>query len=461
MRPLLLAGLVAASLLAVAPPAAGQIQHCGPFQPIFRNPDLQPGADGFITAEGQFFAQFQVIGEGADAVTTIGFSFGAYTVDFDPATVCQGPSQTWYTGQQILNYRADTDPSDGFFINLQTPLVPDGEYTAAVHAYDASNNELARFWAKAVVDNCDPQPTPAQERCDGDAAQNQAHDRTSPWPMVLPGDGQKLNEGTTGFSLEFAEILSSLVVTLNGEDITPQLEQWPGRLWDDDLLPGYGPHGLGAILVPECSRQPPQTCSTLGIAYRWNARPLTTTDVLRVDAVDMAGNRAVKDVHIGSSVAGGAITDAAPNLQITVDEVKKSTAAGQAAVFRFSIVNSGGGTAHPFTSTEGPEGWDLEWTPHKPVEPGQSDVQELTVVPPTSTPSGEYQVNATISYPEAGTTRANHYNLTVVVGGASAAGAGSDGASQTEGGKKGSPGVAPVLVLAVLALAAMAVRRRA
>lgn len=456
----LLAGPLVLALLAFVPsPATAQINSCGPFEIVFRNPDLQPDAStGFITAEGAFFAQFQVIGEGADQVTTMGFSFGAYTTDFDEANVCSLPPEAWFSGQQILNYRADTDASDGFFINLQTPLVPDGEYTAAVHAYDASNRELGRFWAKAIVNNCDDGPV---QRCDGDAAQNAKHDVTAPWPMMLPGDGQRLPEGTTGFSLEFAEELSSLVVLLNGEDVTGQLEKWDGRLWDDDLLPGYGPNGLGAILVPECSQQPPQTCAHLGVAYRWNTRAMTNDDVIRVEAIDLSGNLAVKDIHIGSSVAGGAITDAAPNLQITVDAVKKTTAPGQPVVFRFDITNSGGGTAHPFTSSSGPEGWSLEWTPHSPVAAGASDVQEFTVTPPASALPGNYIVNGTISYPEGGRQTDNLYALTVTIDGAALPGASpqANGATSSSGAAKDSPAT-PALVLALAVVAAAAVLRR-
>src|SRR5699024_8610886 len=93
----------------------------------------------------------------------------------------------------LPNYRADRDPSDGFFIPVKTMLVPDGIYAAAVHAYDEGNNELARFWARAIVDNCDNQTASPQEKCDGDAAQLVAHDRTAPWPIVLPGDGEPLD----------------------------------------------------------------------------------------------------------------------------------------------------------------------------------------------------------------------------------------------------------------------------
>lgn len=457
MKWLLAGALALTSILAFAPaPAAAQINSCGPFEIVFRNPDLQPGTDGFITAQGAFFAQFQVIGEGADQVTTMGFSFGVYTTDFPESQVCSQPPQAWFTGQQIPNYRADTDASDGFFINLQTPLVPDGEYTAAVHAYNAANEELGRFWAKAVVDNCDDAPV---QRCDGDAAQNLKHDLTAPWPMMLPGDGQKLPDGTTGFSLEFAEELAGLVVLLNGQDITTELEKWDGREWDDDLLPGYGPNGLGAILVPECSQQPPQECTHLGVAYRWNTRAMTSTDVLRVEAIDLAGNQAVKDIHIGSSVAGGAITDAAPNLQITVDQVKQTTTPGQPVLFRFDITNSGGGTAHPFTSSSGPDGWNLEWTPHSPVAPGATDVQEFTVTPPVAVAAGDYIVNATISYPEGGKQTDNTYALTVTVAGGSAGGATTAANTQTDGKAKDSPGT-PAAVLALAFLAAVAAMRR-
>ncbi len=449
-------GLLLLALLAPAGPAAAQIHSCGPFEIVFRNPDLQPDADGFITAEGQFFAQFQVIGEGADAVVTMGFSFGAYTTDYDESQVCNNPPQAWYTGQQIPNYRADTDGSDGFFINLQTPLVPDGEYTAAVHAYNANDEELARFWAKAVVNNCDAD-TGAEARCDGDAEQNTRNDRTSPWPMILPGDGAKLPEGTTGFSLEFAEELSNLTVYLNGQDITDQLESWEGRLWDDDLVPGYAPYGLSNIVRSECSAPPPvHQCGPLGVAYRWNARPLNNDDVLHVEAHDLAGNRAVKDIHVGSSVAGGAITDLAPNLQITVDALKKDARPGEPVVFGFQITNSGGGTAHPFTSVVAPAGWKAVFSDHRPVPAGGSDTQELTVTPPANATAGAYVINATISHAENGQQKDNRYDLTVNVGGEGTAAG--DGNATAGGGKKDTP--APALALAVPLLLAIAILRR-
>jgi hypothetical protein len=449
------------ALVLVPAPASAQIHNCGPFEIIFRNPDLQPGTDGFITAEGAFFAQFQVIGAGAEAVVTMGFSFGAYTTDFQESTVCPdgSPPQTWQSGQQIPNYRADTDASDGFFINLQTPLVPDGEYTAAVHAYDASDNELGRFWAKAIVNNCDAAGPMPPARCDGDVPQNTNNDRTGPWPMILPGDGAKLPEGTTGFSLEFAEELANLTVYLNGKDITAELEAWDGRLWDDDLLPGYGPNGLGAILVPECSQQPPQECTTLGEAYRWNTRPLTDADFLRVEAADLAGNTVVKSIHIGSSVAGGAISEDFAILTHTVDVREIAVVPGSSATFGFTITNQGGGTGHPAAAATGPDGWTLEWQPtHVPVEPGQTKDQALVVTPPATTLAGRYEVNATLTYQRGGDEEVIAQPLVIVVGGDNVAG--TEGNSTASGGKKGSPAASPIVLLTAFAAVALVVRRR-
>lgn len=451
LRPFVLSALLVLGLLVAVPqPAAAQIHNCGEIQLIFLNPDLQPREDGFIHAAGQFFAQFQAIGAAADQIEVFGFSFGPQTADFDE-TACTAP--IWFTGPYVINYRADRDPEDGFFIPLKTSLVPDGTYAAAVHAYDANNNELARFWAKAVVDNCDDGGT---GRCDGDIPQNTLHDTTAPWPIVLPGDGQAL-EGHT-FTVEFAETLSSYTVTLNGGDITSQMTEWEGRQWDADYFPDYGPAGVGNAIAPPCTL-PFHTCIHYGPAYEWTGRPLTGTDFLRIEALDLAGNRAVKDIHVGSSVAGGAITDAAANLVITAEQVKQATEAGQPTVFRFKITNSGGGTAHPFTSTEGPEGWQLQFTPHKPVPPGGTDTQELTVTPPAGTAPGDYAVNATISYSEAGQQKDNKYALTVTVGGTGApAGAPTSTGPDSEG--KSSPGATPLLALAGLAAAAIALRRR-
>ncbi len=476
MRAVLTIGLALLIVPVAVPGAQAQINNCGDINIIFRNPDLQPGADGFIRASGQLFAQFQAIGEGADKIATFGFSFGVHTVDFPASTVCQAPnSKLWFSGQQIINYRADTNPDDGFFINLQTALVPDGTYTAAVHAYDKDDNELARFWAKAIVENCTQDTAPGVQRCDSDPAQLKETDKTMPWPIILPGDGQ-LPEGQVGFTLEFAEELSNLTVTLNGEDITGQLEQWDGRLWDDDLKPGYGPNGLlgDTDATKECNGTLPDVdyvhhCEYLGVAYRWTQRALEDVDVLRVEARDLSGNLARKDIHIGSSVVGGAITQAAAIVTMTAEEVKKIVGPGSGVDFPFQFVNQGGGDGHVNLIAEGPEGWGARWEPvHVVVPPGGTTTGSVIAKPPAGTPPGTYLINASAEYPgEGGLTKKISQQLTVEInpsassGGASGTGTGSGGAPVDEADEgKDSPGLGILFVMALLGVASIALRRR-
>ena len=441
---------------------------CGDIQLILLNPDLQPDSQGFIRASGNFFVQFQAIGDGADDIATFGFSFGAYTTDF-PEDVCDLPSEAWFTGQQVLNYRADTDASDGFFINLQTGLVPDGRYSAALHAYDANDNELARFWASAVVENCDQAADPVGlvERCGDDPAQMTRNDFIQPWPIVLPGDGVA-PEDVNGFTLEFAEELSLLKVTLNGLDITAELAPWDGRLWDDDLKPGYGPNGLlaGTPLTEECNQTLPEVdnvhkCSHLGVAYLWEGRPLDENDLLRVEAVDLAGNRAVKDLHIGSGITGGAISGDLPIIDWTVADSLLTTEPTREVQFSFQVTNRGGGQGHPFADEIVPEGWAATWDPtHVPLDPGQTAEQRLVVTPPAGTPPGSYPVTAFMNYTSGGTPKTLRQDLTVDV---DFEGAESFTDTTTVDGtgedSEGSPAPLLVLVAAVM-LAIAAVRRR-
>jgi MYXO-CTERM domain-containing protein len=438
--------------VALAMPASAQTYSCGDIQLVFRNPDLQPREDGYIHAQGQFFIQFQAIGPEADKIKVFGFSFGPYTTEVDQGA-CSQP--VWFTGTYVLNYRADRDPADGFFIPIKTPLVPDGVYAAAVHAYDESNNELARFWGRAIVDNCDTQPTPVQERCGNDAAQMTAHDKTAPWPIVLPGDGAPL-EGKT-LSIEFGEPLANFTVLLNGEDITAQFAEWPGRIWDADNFPDYGPGGLNSVVAAPCS-QPYHTCEKYGPAYEWNGRALTDQDVLRIVAIDLAGNRAVKDIHIGSSVASGAVTQQAPILSYTVDRQEQTAEPGDSIVFGFRISNNGGGTGHPFAQATAPQGWGVEWQPaHVVVEPGQTQAQELVVEVPAGALPGRYQVNATLKYSAGGQEKVLAQPLAVIVD-AVPMGVPGPAATTTDEGKD-TPGVGVVALL--LALALVAARRRA
>lgn len=455
---------------------ASEFKCCGDIRLVFRNPDLTPEDDGFVHAHGQFFAQFQAIGAAADDITFFGFSFSTVGQEADE-NVCQ--QEPWApSGAYIINYRADTDPDDGFFINLQTTLVPDGQYMAAVHAYNDADEEIARAWTLAVVDNCDGGEG---TRCDSDDYPTEEHvrqDQTMPWPIMLPGDGEldtsKNNapdEAT--LTLEFAEPLSELRVFLNGllihdKNGSPQnMTEFDGRNWDDDLIPGYGPYGLGGLVAPECSQQPPQTCNPLGEAWYWAGRTLTDADVMRVEATDLAGNVAKKEIHIGTG-QGGAITDDLPRLQITAREITKTVAAGESAVFQFDMVNTGGTTAHPFTDFDDPivegtgqaaEGtWDVGWRPHEPVDPGEEKTQEFTVRPGNDVPSGIYQVNGTISWEEGTEQKDRTWDLTVNVGGVSGnTQQNGTGEEEGDGGGKDSP--APSLVLVAGAFAAVAAFR--
>ena len=454
---------LALSLAFLAVPAGAQIKSCGTtIQLVFLNPDLQPGSDGLIHAQGQFFAQFQAIGEGADKIEVFGFSFSPVAVA-GGEEVCDLPSAAWVTGAYIPNYRADLNPDDGFFIPLITPLVPDGQYNAAVHAYDANNNELARFWTLAVVDNCDGDTA---ARCDGDAAQNLAHDKTAPWPMILPGDGMPL-EGHK-LSIEYGEPIASHIVYLNGKDITTELVEWEGRVWDADLVPDYGPQGLGGGL-PHCSAPPPaQECIKYGPAYEWTTRALTNDDVVRVEAVDAAGNKAVKDLHIGSGIAGGAISANIPVLNYKVDELQKQTAPGQSIFFSFEITNSGNEVGHPFAEAQVPAEWGCtseapcyEWQPkHVVVSPQRTEKQELVITPPAGTPHGLYQVNATLNYKAGAESKVLAQKLTVGVGDVEAANPAGSTSSSDAGAQK-TPLPLPMVLAALGAALLLARRRRA
>lgn len=477
LSPAASAAVAQAPLQANGCQANSDLKCCGDILLDFLNPGLKPQGDGKVHAHGQLFAQFQAIGDGADGIATFGFSFSPVGQELDEATVC-GQEPWAPSGPYIVNYRADTDPADGFFINLQTTLVPDGDYMAAVHAFDDADNEIARAWTLAVVDNCAGGPG---SRCDSEQYPTQEHqdqDLTEPWPIMLPGDGaldpakNMAPEGST-LTLEFAEPLSELRVYVNGERVhdkqgSPQgMTPFDGRNWDDDLLPGYGPYGTGSTVAPECSQQPPQECGTLGEAWALAGRPILDSDVVRVEAVDLAGNLAQKEIHIGSA-GGGAITLDVPRLQIAVDEQSKTVAAGEAAVFRFQMRNLGGATGHPFATYDdpvvrdslapAPGTWEVAWRPHEAIAPGEDQEQELTVRPGTDVPPGIYQVNGTINWNEGTEQKSRTWELQVNVGGvADNATVPADVTAKAEG--KDSPGPAVGLLAAVGAAAVLARRR--
>ena len=443
-----LLSLAFVALAFAVPPASAQTHSCGEIQLIFKNPDLQPAEDGFIHAQGQFFVQFQAIGADADKIAVFGFSFGPYTHDFDETSCGVPAGAPWVTGAYVPNYRADREAKDGFFIPVKTMLVPDGTYAAAVHAYDASNNELARFWARAVVENCDNQTVAAQEKCDANPAMLTAHDRTAPWPILLPGDGKDALEGHT-FTVEFGEALSNYTVYLNGEDITAGMKEWDGRLWDADYAPDYGPGGASAAVAPPCTQQYHE-CEKYGPAYEWTGRPLTPADFIRVEAYDLAGNKAVKDVHIGSSVAGGAVSAEVPVLSVQAQTTKEQATPGGQATFTFRLANDGNGAAHPSADVALPTGWTANFDPpHTPVMPGESKEQRLHVQ--VGREAGTFQVNATFRYQAGAEQKVLTIPLEVTVAGAGATTSGPVTTSKES--------IVPPLAPLVLVGAALAWRR--
>ncbi len=409
-RPLRAVVAAALLLLLSAPPADAQIHSCGDMHLLIRNPGFGLAGDGKMHVNGDFFLQFQVIGKGADEIEVFAFSVGLPVTN--PENICDLP--VWPGGTMLEAYKADNDKDDGFFILMTTggETTPQNtDLSVAVHAYDGDGTELARFWTTAVVETCPGTMggCPSAERIE--------RDTTLPWPIILPGDGAA--ELVSGFTVEFAEPLAELRVLLNNEDITDAMVEWEGRQWDRDTYYDRGPAGVIGTATPPCSLEatPLQSCGTPdGPAYEWTERPMTSADVIRVEAKDLAGNIAIKDIHIGSSVASGTIEDGIPILQMTFDETTVTAAPGETAVFRMTLENTGGGEAHPFADASVPDGWSFEWVPgHKPVPSGGSSEQELHVTPPANAVDDDYTVEPLIEYRQGDVDKTLRSVLTVNV----------------------------------------------
>ena len=225
-------------------------------------------------------------------------------------------------------------------------------------------------------------------------------------------------------------------------------------------MPDYGPYGLGGPL-PHCQAPPPvQSCEKYGPAYEWLGRDLTDMDVLRVEATDLSGNKAVKDIHIGSSVAGGAVTGDLPKLEYSVDHLQATQSPGKSALYHFKITNNGGGTGHPFAEAQVPAGWTFEWQPvHVAIAPGETKDQEFLVNVPEKAAHGKYQVNATLTYDAGGVQKVLAQPLDVLVGDVPSGGnAASASGSVTTAAKK-SPDVGFLVGIALVGLAATRRRR--
>ncbi len=401
-----------ALMLAAAPSAEAQVKSCGDLQLFIRNPDVQPQGDGKFHVTGDFFMQFQVIGAGADEIETFAFSVGL-PVD-NPEQICDLP--VWPGGLMLEAYKADENKNDGFFILMTTggSSTPQNiDLSVAVHGYDAAGNELARFWSTAIVETCEG----TQGGCPQDM--RVSRDVVQPWPIILPGDGAE--SLVDGFTVEFAEELSELSILLNNEDVTDDMVETAGRTWDRDVFWDYGPRGLIGTAVPMCTLDGTpgdvQSCGPAdGPAYEWTERSMTADDVIRVEARDLAGNLAVKEIHIGSSVASGAIDDGIPILQMTFDEPTLTVAPGETAIFKMRMENTGSGEGHPFADAAVPEGWAFEWVPgHQPVPAGGNSEQELHVTAPVNAVDDDYTVEALVEYRQGSQDKILRSVLTTII----------------------------------------------
>jgi len=376
---------------------------------VFKNPDLQENEQGIIMASGGFFIQFQAVVPAdredlAKSIKRLGFSFLKHSdeVQGQPTLSCNESIQENMVGQglgggaYLLYYRSDFDPSDGFFVPLFTFLVADGEYGAAIHAY-AENSpgactnygnpgcvEVARGWAKAIVDNCSDNPQnqlswSSNGGCPADKASatcktgpySQARDgyvcdldRIVPYPMILPGDGVQSN-GVNGITVDFAELVQrdTIRLSLNGREIKDCTKAGapPGDCWDEyesprqfrdaDLVPtndqtlagqecrspgSNNPEGIGFV----CAR------IKYGPGFSWEGT-VNVGDVIRVEAKDNKGNRVTKTAAFGHATSGGVVFLVDPELVLDAPQGDSvEIRPGDLHEFNIRIVNVGQGEAH-------------------------------------------------------------------------------------------------------------------
>lgn len=334
--------------------------QCGKFKIVFRNPDLQEKADGWVYAQGSLLAQLQVVGPGSSIVNRLAFSFGVTTdaVYDNPTVTCNSaipPNQFGQGtgGAYLLYYRSDWDPKDGFFINVITRNVPDGQYTAAVHAYDSTTNvEVARFWTHAIVKNCNGVSVPNSCPFDSPEVIN-GNDHTLPWPIVLPGDGEQTNLDENGapikgLTLEFPEPLvnDSVKASVNGQQV--QLSPWNPPARDSDLQPNNDnqPCPLNQEIRYVCTRD------VLGPGWKWLGE-IKHGDAIQVEALDKNRNHLVKTVHFGEGTSGGTVDLLTPSIDVNVVNGNKvELKPGDFHEFNVQLVNLGNSEAHVNLLTE-------------------------------------------------------------------------------------------------------------
>lgn len=420
---------------------------------VLKNTDLQERpTSGKLEVSGLFFIQFQAVGSGAENVKSLSFSFGKPVPD--QAINCTTPE--WITGAYIKDYRSDRTPEDGFFVPINTTLVPDGEYAGAVHAYDASKKEIGRFYVKADVKNGCGMPR-CQDKTQADLVKM---DKILPWPRVLPGDGVQSNSDVPGLTVEFAEPVSEAQAFINGNE-TP-LEKWTGVPLDDDVIPGNDQDACTAP-APVCVKR------YWGPAYKW-VGTIEQNDVIRIVAKDTAGNRLERILHLLDPTQGAIVTGEKINVDLSADESSKTAGPGQRIEYRLSLLSLGGQEAHVnlaisdyakdrFTASLRPD--------HVVLKSGERGSASLYTDIGSTTTSGTFQFSVTATWRSDGQDVSKSLPLTLVVGEGtnlpSATVAGNGTGNETGGAKSEGGGVPSALlpgtVAAVLA-AAVVVRRR-
>lgn len=451
----LLTALAAAGLLAVALPATQaqqeQFGHCGNITLVFMNPDIRPREDGYVHVSGTFFIQFQAIGETAAQVATIAFSFGKPIPD--PVTTCDAPGEP-VTGVRIPKYRVDKDGSDGFFVPINTTLVPDGEYSAAITAFDSGGGYLAQFYTKAIVEN--------GAEC---RTQRVCQDNVMPWPMILPGDGEQTN-GVNGITIEFGEFVADVTVKINGEQVIPQPWTPPER--DDDAKPDNDDEDCGPL-----NEGPPRgapVCRRVlwGSGFIVDRVP-NPGDVIEVQSIDQAGIPGTKIVTVGGVTQGGTIVLVEPELTLSAETTEAEVEAGQTAEYRLKLVNVGEGTAEARMTVEGPEGVVTEWdSPTVQVEKGAERFVTFKATPAQDLRPGGYTLLAKATYKSGTADQEKQLVLTLRVteyrpvpqSPIRQTRANVTEAPEDDAGANRAPGLEPALLVAAGAAVAIALRGR-
>lgn len=372
----------------------GGFQRCGDkdLVLVFMNQDLNVQPDGFVHASGTFFIQFQARGPKAMAIDTLKFSFGVYKADVPPN--CDTPE--WITGVYIKNYRSDFDWKDGFFVPINTYNVGDGEYVAALSAYDKDGKELVRYFTKAKVNNGgrkhgqDPWPV---------------KDFTQPWPMVLPGDGQR-TDGKSGLYIEVAEPISDIKAYLNGRVLELTPTKAPQR--DDDVVPD--------LCYAPCQRDPALSEGQVlkrewGPAFNWDGL-IAEEDVISVKVTDKWGNVAEKVLHIGDPTIGGRVTGGNPDVEIAIESPSMTADENGTAVWNVTFRTKNDEGVHgdiKVSSAKGaplPDGLTTQFSHHLMMGGKAESVRLITIVAGPSAERKTYDLEIALDYlGEGGTAR--------------------------------------------------------